>query len=142
MKQGQLRVKTLAFDVPAGSVIGMLIVTLNGSPVTASMGRSGERVTVTLASQQTVLADQVLLVESGITGIKIVQGALMNGGLQVTWTSVPGKSYAVEFSEALPAASWTPLATNIAASAGATTSFTDTNAGGGAGRFYRIRVQP
>ena len=142
IKQGQLRVKTLAFDVPAGSVTGALNVLLNGSPVAASMSRSGDRVTVTLASPQTVPVNQVLLIEFGSTGFKIVHGAPVNGGFQVTWTSVPGKSYAVEFSEVLPAASWTPLATNIAASAGATTSFADTNAGGRARRFYRIHVQP
>jgi uncharacterized protein (DUF608 family) len=141
IKHGQLKVQTLAFDVAPGAVAGGLSVTLNGSPLAASMSRAGDRVTVTLASQQTVLANQVLLVEFDCAGFTIVQGVRVSGGFQVTWASVPGKRYTLEACDTLPAASWTVLTTNITASAGATTSYTDASVGANGRRFYRIRLE-
>jgi len=104
------------------------------------MSRSGNRITATLAGQQTVLANQTLVVQIGVSGFSLVRAAPVNGGFQVTWTSVPGNNYAVEFSNSLQANSWTTLATNIPASSGATTSYTDTSAAGAAARFYRVRA--
>lgn len=89
-----------------------------------------------------MLANQVLLVEFDSTGFTIVQGVKASDGFQVTWASVPGKRYTMERSDALPAASWTVLTTNIAASAGATTRYTDPTASAGGKRFYRIRLEP
>jgi len=141
VEQGQLRLNTLAFDIAPGTGNGALSVTLNGSPVSASLSRSGDRLTVTLTSQQTVLASQALVVQVAITPFTIVQGTPVGGGFQVSWGSVQGHTYAVEGSDSLPASSWVVLATNLPASAGATTSYVDTSAAASARRFYRVRLQ-
>jgi hypothetical protein len=54
----------------------------------------------------------------------------------LTWSSVPGKTYELEFKNLLPAASWS-TATNLTATAAFTTV---TNVIPGAGqRYYRVR---
>lgn len=59
----------------------------------------------------------------------------------VVWSSVPGKIYRVQASTTLAANSFTDISGDIPASAGVTTSYLDTSAGG-ARKFYRVRVVP
>jgi hypothetical protein len=63
-------------------------------------------------------------------------------GCQLTWQSVPGKTYTVQLSDDLLPAGWQTLQTGVAASAGLTTTFTDTTTPGHPRRFYRIHVEP
>src|SRR5207244_618881 len=60
-------------------------------------------------------------------------------GLSLFFSSVNGKTYAVEFSESLPTANWQALG-NVVGD-GAEQIMTDTNALMRQ-RFYRIRVRP
>ena len=59
-------------------------------------------------------------------------------GATLSWTSQPGISYLVEYSERLPAESWTPLPDRVTASC-ETTSMADGSARGSR-RFYRVRI--
>ncbi len=62
------------------------------------------------------------------------------GSFTITWSSVPGKMYRVQASPDLVTA-FGDITGNLPASGGATTSFTDSGAGGGR-NFYRVRVVP
>jgi hypothetical protein len=69
--------------------------------------------------------------------IRIVSIALaLNGDATITWSSVAGRSYRVEFTGNLNAPAWTPLPEVSAV--GAFTSVTDAFSGS-AQRFYRVR---
>ncbi len=72
----------------------------------------------------------------------ILSVARLGGNVTLTWQSAAGNHYQVQYTGALRSSNniWTPLATNIAASA-ATTSFTDSNAPAPA-RFYRVGAGP
>jgi YD repeat-containing protein len=59
----------------------------------------------------------------------------------ITWSSVSGKTYRVQFKNALTNPVWINLAGDITAAA-ATTSKTETNLSGQASRFYRVLVVP
>jgi hypothetical protein len=66
------------------------------------------------------------------------------GGNRITWSSVVGKKYAIEFF-LLPLASdfvAIPLAENLQAENGATTSFLDIGGRAAGAGYYRIRVLP
>lgn len=63
------------------------------------------------------------------------------GDFQVTWSSVPGKTYTVQYTQDLTTP-WLTLQPNVPASAGATTSWLDTTATGQTRRFYRVLVLP
>ena len=60
-------------------------------------------------------------------------------GFHVTWSSVPGKTYRVQASTSLIETSFVDISGDIAASAGATTSFEDV-AATGERKFYRVRL--
>ena len=60
-------------------------------------------------------------------------------GFRVTWSSVPGKTYRVQASNTLIETSFVDISGDIAASAGATTSFEDV-AATGERKFYRVRL--
>jgi hypothetical protein len=61
-------------------------------------------------------------------------------GFTITWPSVPGIPYIVEWTPAL-ANGWQPISTVTgAASPAVTTSFTDTGASGATQRFYRVHI--
>jgi subtilisin family serine protease len=62
-------------------------------------------------------------------------------GFQVTWSSVPGKTYTVEYTQDL-SMPWLTLQSNVPASGGATTSWLDATAIGQTRRFYRVLVLP
>lgn len=59
----------------------------------------------------------------------------------VTWSSVPGKTYRVQASTTLASNSFTDISGDIPASGGSTTSYLDTSASV-ARKFYRVRVVP
>jgi hypothetical protein len=61
VKWGQVKVKTLVFDVPSQMSGGACTVTLNGGTLPSSHEYSGNTVTVTLASDAVVNAGSTLL---------------------------------------------------------------------------------
>jgi hypothetical protein len=63
------------------------------------------------------------------------------GGFLVTWSSVPGKTYTVEYTQDLTTP-WLTLQSNVAASVGTTTSWLDMTSTGQTHRFFRILVLP
>ena len=89
---------------------------------------SGALVSV-LADCQGVLPQAAPVLRSLIHG---------EGGATVSWSSLPGVSYLVEYSEEIPAGSWTALPERVTAT-GEITSLADGSARG-ARRFYRVRI--
>ena len=140
--QGQLRLKTFAFDVAPGAITGNFQFVLNGVPVSATTSRNADRVTVTADSPLTLLAGQSLTATLASTGPVITSVIYTSTGCQLTWQSVPGKTYTIETSDDLAPGSWQTLQAGVTASAGATTAFTDTTAPGHPRRFYRIHPEP
>jgi hypothetical protein len=61
-------------------------------------------------------------------------------GARVTWRSVPGKSYQLQWSSPLTAASWTAVGTPLLASTSVTNKLDP--AGTATNRFYRVLVLP
>src|SRR6185436_3390749 len=57
------------------------------------------------------------------------------GSATITWTAIPGRTYAVEATTTLPG-TWGDLATGLT-----TGSYTDTTAGLSDTKFYRVRAQ-
>jgi hypothetical protein len=140
MHQGQLRLNTFAFDVAPGAITGSFQFLLNGAPVSATTNRSGDRITVALASPLILTAGQSLAATVASTASMITSVTYGVNGCQLTWQSVPGKTYTVQCSDDL--LSWRTLQAGVAASAGLTTTFTDTTTPGHPRRFYRIYVEP
>jgi hypothetical protein len=62
-----------------------------------------------------------------------------DGGTQISWSSVPGKTYAVEYSETLPSHGWTDLGTPVLARGPATTA-KDNSPQPRRQRYYRVRL--
>jgi hypothetical protein len=67
-----------------------------------------------------------------ITGISLV-----NGEVTLTWNAIPGRTYRVEFKNALSDPSWTAMLPDVVA-AGESASVTDNVGGGIPNRFYRV----
>lgn len=67
-------------------------------------------------------------------------GAATNGSVTVTWSSIPGQKYRVQYSTNLTGGNWIDLAPDITAT-GSTASQTD-SAVSGDQRFYRVLVLP
>ena len=64
------------------------------------------------------------------------------GTMTLTWPSVPGKTYQVQWSDSLSSSSFNSMqGITVAASAGSTTSWTDANPGPSR-RFYKVIVTP
>jgi sugar lactone lactonase YvrE len=61
-------------------------------------------------------------------------------GVVLNWLSAPGKTYAIERSDHLPAGTWSPVASGLVGD-GYPASCVDTNTPG-TSRFYRLRLQP
>jgi hypothetical protein len=59
-------------------------------------------------------------------------------GVTVSWSSVSGATYRLDYKDSLTALAWTPLSTNIAT--GATTSYIDTTSPAPTNRFYRVVI--
>ncbi|HUK84097.1 MAG TPA: sialate O-acetylesterase [Verrucomicrobiae bacterium] len=62
-------------------------------------------------------------------------------GFRITWASVPGKSYDIEYKNEMMPGSWNSLTSNIPASASPTTDYLDTTAVGLPKRFYQIKLR-
>jgi hypothetical protein len=112
------------------------------------MSQNGVRVKVTLGSSLTIPTGQSLVVQITGTNLQdpawvfpITQVAMASGGCQITWNSVSGRTYTVQYASSLTAVSWSTLQTGVPASAGAFTSFLDATASGGAQRFYRVLIE-
>jgi len=68
----------------------------------------------------------------------LTEFAPQTGGFDLTWFSVPGKAYTVQFAAALGSpTAWTPLATNLG-SGGLSTTYSDTAIHGGNSGYYRV----
>lgn len=78
---------------------------------------------------------------SPTSSLRTVNAVPATGGFRVTWSSVPGHTYAVQYTQDLKTP-WLTLQPSVPASAGATTSWLDTTATGLTRRFYRILVLP
>jgi hypothetical protein len=76
-----------------------------------------------------------------LSSLHTVTAASETGGFRVTWSSVPGKTYTVQYTQD-PTTPWLTLQPNVPASGGTTTSWLDTTATNLASRFYRILVLP
>ena len=79
--------------------------------------------------------------------LKISQTTKSGNDMVVSFPSVAGKSYRVEYSDTLAAGSWSPVLTNgVAASnipgTGGAVQVTDTNGAVQTKRFYRVVVLP
>ena len=71
----------------------------------------------------------------------VVQVAKLSGGdVNLTWNSISGNTYGVEYKPALSAVHWTVLDPAVAARS-STTSFTD-NSVSATERYYRVRLLP
>lgn len=68
-------------------------------------------------------------------GLAITGFAPESGGFKLTWDSIPGKTYTVQFSST--PGSWSPLGTNLP-SDGLSTSYLDTAVHAGNAGFYRV----
>lgn len=69
------------------------------------------------------------------TGLSMRGFARESDGFHLTWDSVPGKTYTVQFASTL--GSWAPLVTNLA-SGGLSTSYVDATVPTGNAGFYRV----
>jgi uncharacterized protein (DUF608 family) len=65
LKWGRLRLKTLAFQLPAGAKPQQVAVTLAGKPLAATHAVEGDRITISLAADATIQAGQTLEVAIG-----------------------------------------------------------------------------
>ena len=137
---GQLQLQIIAFDLAPGMQASNLNVMLDGNLVSAIMDQSGSRVTLTLAPPQTIAAGQSLTVQVVSVPLLILSEVIGNGGSQLTWQSVPGKSYSVQYTGNL-LSPWQTLTSGVPASSGATTSFLDTANPSQSQRFYRIQME-
>jgi len=73
---------------------------------------------------------------AGLGAPALQSASITNGGLSLTWTTLPNRTYQVQFSDDLSSDTWTDLGPPILASA-AFTSFNDT-ATANPQRFYRL----
>jgi hypothetical protein len=72
------------------------------------------------------------------SGIRIVQvGALPSGGVRLSWTTDPGRAYAVRYREHLAGGTWIESPTRVVAT-GTTASWEDAGAPASGGRFYQV----
>ncbi len=60
VRYGLLRVKTLAFEIPAGTAVTAVTVAVGDAPVEAAFAATGTRVLVTLTNEATLAQDQFL----------------------------------------------------------------------------------
>ena len=75
-----------------------------------------------------------------LTDVKISNFTVAAGGaIQLTWDSVPGQTYQVQYSTQLPAVSWSNLGSIITATNVTTT--TPDSMDGNVSRYYRVRTQ-
>ncbi len=91
-------------------------------------------------------ADEVIAGTNPADPNSVLKASLVKeaGGYRVTWASVPGKEYAVEFAKNPLGAEFLPLpaAQSIPASEGPATSFLDTTAAATGTGYYRVKLGP
>ena len=121
-----------------------------GSVAASSFDRQNQRLLVpagtvklrvNLASGGSSLVTGLMLIDDlsvrlgklNITGI-----APDSGGFDLTWDSIPGKTYTVQFASSLGSpAVWTSLTTGLG-SGGLSTTYSDTAIHAGSAGFYRV----
>lgn len=62
VRWGVLRLKTLAFEIPAGTAVTAVSVAANDAPIESTFTVDGTRVMVTLAAETTIAQDQAMIV--------------------------------------------------------------------------------
>ncbi|MEZ5325686.1 MAG: LamG-like jellyroll fold domain-containing protein [Verrucomicrobiales bacterium] len=70
---------------------------------------------------------------------RIADVARGQDGLVLTWASTPGATYEIQFNPTLSEAGWTAVQSGIAASADASTSYTDASQNAATEGYYRVR---
>jgi Bacterial TSP3 repeat len=75
------------------------------------------------------------------SALRVTSATAIGNKFAVTFPSVAGKVYAVEYANLLPSSTWQILATNIAGT-GSAISITDTIPAGVGQRFYRVKLLP
>ena len=74
------------------------------------------------------------------SGLRIIPPPLMDAnGVTVTWTSVPGKTYRLQYQNALGSGAWINVPGDVPATA-STAQKLDSSARGQDGRFYRVQL--
>ena len=128
--------ESLGLFAPDGTAIDAITFTNQTDDVSAGRYPDGAANFFTMPGTASPRAANYL---NGATpGEATITRTVRNGtNLELTWTSTPGRRYAVDYKDDLNAAQWTPLGTNTAS--GASLSFTHTTPTP-AQRFFRIRV--
>jgi autotransporter-associated beta strand protein len=137
-------------DVPANTLTYSLDP---GAPATASIGSSSGAFTwTTIASDEnTTNAITVRVTDDGTPALNDTKSftvtvvsaptadiSVSGNVVTISWTSIAGQSYRVQYKNNLGDATWTDLAPDVTAS-GSTASATDTTV---SQRFYRVAVLP
>ena len=78
-------------------------------------------------------------IETTGEGPEITSIAASAGTVTLTWASVPGRTYRVQFKADLTESNWTDLSGDVTAN-GSTASKTDSTIGNAPRRFYRVQV--
>jgi hypothetical protein len=118
-------------------------VTLNVS-VALAAAPGGRTITITNPDGQSATSSSAVLTVVGSTNSippPVIQNIALNNMLvTLTWSSVPGQTYRVQYQPTLGPTNWSDLLPDVTAS-GVTASGTYNN-GGAAQRFYRVQVRP
>jgi hypothetical protein len=129
---------SLSPDAPPGVSLDPVSGVCGWTPEAAQMGTHQFSVRVQddgvppLTAEQSFIV-QVVPADQGLVWASIVR---TQAGVQLSWTSVPGRSYRVEYKTRLSDASWTSLVDRFTASD--TTSMVANNIGANPQRFYRV----
>jgi len=65
---------------------------------------------------------------------------IVSGAIQLSWNSVSGVSYQMQYTSTLSPADWVNIGSSITATASSTTVFE--TLGTGSGGFYRVMISP
>jgi hypothetical protein len=87
--------------------------------------------------RETGAIDDYFTLIKGAEPLRILSASVVSNTLSLSWNSVADRTYRVEFSPTLPAASWTNVSGSIKAT-GITATWSESPGGLGAGGFYRI----
>ena len=79
--------------------------------------------------------------QSAASVFKLASVRTTPAGVEVTWTSVPGRLYTIEYAESL-SSPWQTLQASLPAASGTTTAYLDSTAPGSTSRYYRVVVLP
>ena len=140
---------TGAFTLASG--VNLVEVRLNGGAWQPATGTNAWSRAVTLATGANLVevrARDAIGNHSAITAVAVTYGTLISGMQwvagqpQVTFPSIVGKTYQVQWADSLLSPiNWNPLVPEAIPGTGSPMTLTDTNAPSGPQRFYRLLVQ-